>query len=148
MPQALFWRQREAHSGKAISHDEAEEIAGETALNFGSPSRELRGSEPITSQMEDAVCQCQVFMSLASQAARLAGLELVDVASVPKSKRTRPRLPVPDHAAKKAVLMNLPRDLYMQLDELASHDGRSLTDVMRRATSDYLAMRMIPTKFL
>ena len=45
-------------------------------------------------------------MSLASQAARLAGLELVEVASVPKSKRTRPRLPVPEHAAKKAVLMN------------------------------------------
>jgi hypothetical protein len=98
--------------------------------------------------MEDAVYLREFFMSVASQAARLVGLAVVDVASVPESKRTRPRLPVPDHAAKKAVLMNLPRDLYMQLDELASHDGRSLTDVMRRATSDYLAMRMIPTKFL
>ena len=87
-------------------------------------------------------------MSLASQAARLAGLELVEVASIPKSKRTRPRLCVPDHAAKKAVLMNLPREVYMQLDALAVHDGTSLTDVMRRATSDYLAMRMFPTKFL
>ena len=143
IPQALFCRQREVHS----AHGEAEEIAGEIALNFGLPSRELRENEPITSQMEDAVYQCEVFMSVASQAARLAGLELVDVASVPKSKRTRPRLPVPDHATKKAVLMNLPRDLYMQLDELASHDGRSLTDVMCRATSDYLAMRMLRTKF-
>jgi hypothetical protein len=35
IPQALFWRQREAHSGKAISHDEA-------ALNLGLPTRELR----------------------------------------------------------------------------------------------------------
>jgi hypothetical protein len=87
-------------------------------------------------------------MSLASQAARLAGLELVEVASVPKSKRTRPRLPVPGHAAKKAVLMNLPREMYLQLDALAVHDGTSLTDVMRRATSDYLATRMFPTKFL
>jgi hypothetical protein len=141
IPQALFWRQREAHSGKAISHDKA-------ALNLGLPSRELRGNEPITSQTENAVYLCEFFMSVASQAARLVGLELVEVASAPKSKRTRPRLPVPDHAAKKAVLMNLPRDLYMQLDELASHDGRSLTDVMCRATSDYLAMRMVPTKFL
>ncbi len=86
-------------------------------------------------------------MSVASQAARLAGLELLDLASVPKSKRTRPRLPVPDHATKKAVLMNLPRDLYMQLDELAVDDCTTLTDVMRRATSDYLTMRMFRTKF-
>jgi hypothetical protein len=49
-------------------------------------------------------------MSLASQAARLAGLTLVDVASTPKSKRTRPRLPMPGHAAKKAVLVNIPRE--------------------------------------
>ncbi len=87
-------------------------------------------------------------MSLASQAARLAGLELVEVASVPKSKRTRPRLPVPEHAAKKAVLMNLPREVYLQLDALAVHDGKSLTNVMRPATSDYLAMRMFSTKSL
>ena len=147
-PQALFWRQREAHSGKAIVHDDAEEIAGEMALNFGLPSTELRGNEPITSQMEDAVYLCEVFMSVASQAARLAGLELVDDASVPKSKRTRPRLPVPDHAAKKAVLMNLPREVYLQLDALAVDDCTTLTDVMRRAASDYLAMRMVPTKFL
>lgn len=87
-------------------------------------------------------------MSLASQATRLAGIELVEVASAPKSKRTRLRLSVPCHAAKKAVLMNLPREMYLQLDALAVHDGTSLTDLMRRATSDYLAMRMIPTKFL
>jgi hypothetical protein len=86
-------------------------------------------------------------MSLASQAARLVGLAVVDVASVPKFKRTRPRLPVPDHAAKKAVLMNLPREMYLQLDALAVHDRTSLTDVMRRATSDYLTMRMFRTKF-
>ena len=87
-------------------------------------------------------------MSVASQAARLAGLELVDDASVPKSKRTRPRLPVPDHAANKAVLMNLPREVYLQRDALAVDDCTTLTDVMRRAASDYLAMRMVPTKFL
>jgi hypothetical protein len=98
--------------------------------------------------MEDAVYQCEVFMSVASQAARLVGLAVVDVASVPKSKRTRPRLPVPDHATKKAVLMNLPRDLYMQLDELASHDGTSLSGLVRVASSSYLAMRMLPTRFL
>jgi hypothetical protein len=87
-------------------------------------------------------------MSVASQAARLAGLELVEVASAPKPKRTRLRLPVPDHATKKAVLMNLPRDLYMQLDELASHDGTSLSGLVREASSSYLAVRMLPTKFL
>jgi len=97
---------------------------------------------------EDAIYLCGVFMSLASQAARFAGIEVVEVASVPKSKRARPRLPVPGHAAKKAVLMNLPREVYLQLDALAAHDRTSLTDVIRRATSDYLAMRMFPTKFL
>jgi hypothetical protein len=86
-------------------------------------------------------------MSLASQAAKLAGLALVDVASTPKSAKTRPRLPMPDHATKKAVLVKLSREVYLQLDALAVHDGTSLTDVMRRATSDYLAIRTVSTKF-
>jgi hypothetical protein len=118
---------------------------GNVRLTF--ETRRQRWDELIMSQMEDTIYLCDVFMSLASQAARLADIEVVEVASVPKSKRARPRLPVPDHAAKKAVLMNLPREMYLQLDALAVHDGTSLTDVMRRATSDYLAMRMFPTKF-
>jgi hypothetical protein len=86
-------------------------------------------------------------MSLASQAAKLAGLALAEVPPAPKSAPTRPRLPMPDYAAKKAVLVKLSREVYLQLDALAVHDGRSLTDLMRRATSDYLATRMVPTKF-
>jgi hypothetical protein len=121
------------------------------ALNLGLPTWELRWkrADNVANGKMLFICASEgLFMSLASQAARLAGIELVEVASVPKPKRTRSRLPVPDHASKKAVLMNLPREVYLQLDALAVHDRTSLTDVMSRATSEYLAVRMFPTKFL